>query len=440
MKKLNIFLFALLSSLTLTSCFEEEFDSPVMNTDPTFELSTSSADVVLLKDNMGSTAFTLSWNAPDYGVTNEAPMYDVLMNGVSYGVVKGETEMVFETGELNAWLLNNGFQPDEAQAADIHVTATVGTLQSTTSTQSVQFTAFADKLDLSTTWGLVGSATPNGWGDGPDTPFYKTSVENVLVTYVTLTDGEIKIRENNDWAVNYGDNEAAGADQTTKSGTLESGGGNIPMAAGTYMIEWNTSTLEYSIAPYTWGLVGSATPNGWGDGPDTPMTYDATTDTWKAYITLVDGEMKIRKNNDWGTNYGDNGLDGILDEGGDNIPVTAGSYYVIVDFKTLEYTMEAVGPWGLVGSATPNGWGDGPDTNFMKDFSNDSGWYVNNVTLVDGEIKVRRNNDWGVNYGDTGADGILDEGGDNIAISAGTYDFYLDFEGEGGVTLTITQK
>ena len=84
------------------------------------------------------------------------------------------------------------------------------------------------QLDLSSPWGVIGSAANNWGNDGPDLPFYTTDVSNVFVAYVTLTDGEIKFRENNDWGNNYGDNDT--------NGTLESGGANIPVSAGIYKI------------------------------------------------------------------------------------------------------------------------------------------------------------------------------------------------------------
>ncbi|WP_335964941.1 SusE domain-containing protein [Galbibacter sp. PAP.153] len=186
--------------------------------------------------------------------------------------------------------------------------------------------------DLLTTWGVVGDAAPNGW-DGPDAPFIKTDDPDVIVAYVNLTDGEIKFRENNDWASNYGD---TGAD-----GTLEDAGDNIKVTAGSYKIAFNTNELTYSLEPYSWGLVGDATPNGW-DGPDAPLTFDAATNTWNATTTLTDGEIKFRLNNDWGVNFGDNGTDGTIDNGGDNIPVTAGNYNITVNFDTLEYSLEAL--------------------------------------------------------------------------------------------------
>ena len=82
--------------------------------------------------------------------------------------------------------------------------------------------------------------------------------------------------------------------------------------------------------------------------------------------------------------------------------------------------------WGIVGSATLNGWGDAPDVKMIQDPCNEGVYIVYGVTLSDGEMKFRADDDWGVNLGDNGADGTTDSGGDNIAVSAGTYNITLD--------------
>jgi len=52
--------------------------------------------------------------------------------------------------------------------------------------------------------------------------------------------------------------------------------------------------------------------------------------------------------------------------------------------------------------------------------------------LVAGEIKFRANDDWALDYGDTGFDGTLEEGGDNIPIDeAGNYTIVLNLETPG---------
>jgi hypothetical protein len=89
-----------------------------------------------------------------------------------------------------------------------------------------------------------------------------------------------------------------------------------------------------------WGIVGDGTPNGW-DGPDTEM-FEIATNKFALYTELTDGFLKFRFNEDWGNNYGDTGADGILEAAGDNIPVTAGEYYITFDLDNLTYTIEAV--------------------------------------------------------------------------------------------------
>jgi hypothetical protein len=78
-----------------------------------------------------------------------------------------------------------------------------------------------------------------------------------------------------------------------------------------------------------WGLVGSATPNGW-NGPDVEM-YQTGPQEFSIYVELDSGELKFRFNEDWGNNFGDNGNDGTLEAGGANIPISAGTYFIVMD-------------------------------------------------------------------------------------------------------------
>lgn len=274
-------------------------------------------------------------------------------------------------------------------------------------------------------WGVVGSGY-NNWGAFADGLFYTTSEANVLVSYITLKDGEIKFRENNDWGNNLGDD---GAD-----GTLEPNGANIVVTAGTYKITLNLNDNTYSIEEYSWGVVGSGY-NNWGATPDAPFFYDFTTDTFKVGVRLIDGEIKFRQNNEWNVDFGDNGADGTLDGGGANIAVTAGHYVITLDFNNNTYTIEEGTLWGVVGSGYNDWGGAGPDFTFTE--YNPGLWIAENVTLIDGEIKFRINNDWGNNVGDDGADGTLETNGENIAVTAGTYTILLDYSDPSAPTYVI---
>ena len=101
--------------------------------------------------------------------------------------------------------------------------------------------------------------------------------------------------------------------------------------------------LNSAIGPASqWGLVGSATTNGW-DGPDMIM-YESGTEQYGIFAQLVSGEIKFRFNNDWGLNLGDNGGDGSLEEGGQNIAIAEdGGYYITLNRADNTYTITSVG-------------------------------------------------------------------------------------------------
>ena len=193
-----------------------------------------------------------------------------------------------------------------------------------------------------------------------------------------------------------------------------------------------------------WGLVGSAV-NGWGGtnrgfaaGNDVPFLSNGQDGMFRAVATLYDGEFKIREDNAWGLNYGDNGADGTLEQNGANIAISAGHY--VIDFDAVNFTITitpAGTVWGVVGSATLNGWGAAEDVKLVPDPCNDGVYIIKDVVLTDGEIKFRQDDAWGVNLGDDGADGTTEANGANIAVSAGTYDMTLDTVNG---TYTLTKK
>ena len=389
-------------------------------------LSLSDDNLILNEENAANEILTLTWTEPDFGFS-AAALYSVQIDvqGGDFSnpqiiSVGGAFDKTFTVEELNAKLLSLSMVPNEEGVASFRIKATLSEYQEIYSnTVNISVTPYSSLLDLSTSLGVVGSATPGGWGNENilDLPFYATATTNVYVAYVTLRNGEIKFRNNNDWSENWGDD---GAD-----GTLDSYGANIAVSAGTYKIEVNFSSMTYTMEEYSWGIVGSATTNGWG-GPDMMFHYNSFQDDWRAVVTLGDGEVKFRFNNDWAINYGDDGADGTMEANGANIAVSAGHYLVTMNLNTQSYTIEQMDVWGLVGSATANGW-DGPNEKFMPDFGiNEGYYYLTGAVLADGEIKVRQNDAWGVNYGDDGNDGTLELNGANIPVSAGTYNITLN--------------
>ena len=95
-----------------------------------------------------------------------------------------------------------------------------------------------------------------------------------------------------------------------------------------------------------------------------------------------------------------------------------------IDIESLNNSLNgSISDWGLVGDATQNGW-NGPD---MEMYETSSNVYELYADLLGNQMKFRFNEDWGVNFGDDGADGSLESGGANIVIPGdGVYHVILD--------------
>ncbi|MBC5772750.1 SusE domain-containing protein [Pontibacter sp. KCTC 32443] len=88
-------------------------------------------------------------------------------------------------------------------------------------------------------WGLIGDATPGGWAT--DTNMKYIHEEGVWKLTVPLTAGKIKFRLNDDWGVNYGDDD-------TSNNLLNQGGADISIAeAGTYDIVLDLENADGSV-------------------------------------------------------------------------------------------------------------------------------------------------------------------------------------------------
>ncbi|GEM53119.1 SusE domain-containing protein [Empedobacter brevis] len=330
------------SVFALSACNDDE---DIITLDPSTFVAPKLEDptsnsLILLEENAAETAMTFKWSAAEYGA-NTPPKYELQIDvkGGNFEKPKVITSTSSVTAnvtvkELNTTAIDLGLEPFKEGELEYRVISTVGTPGSQpliSNVNSLRVTPYP--TDLSTNWGIVGSATPNKW-DGPDIPFWKTETPNVFVAYADLIDGEIKFRQDNKWDLDYGDNDPI-------DGKLDKGGKNISVKAGSYKVTINLNDLIYKIEPYTWGLVGDATPNGW-EGPDVKLAYDGMEDAWSTIVTMKDGEFKFRLNNKWDVSYGGTDTPNVLtDENGANIKIKAGTYKVTANFNKKTYSVEA---------------------------------------------------------------------------------------------------
>jgi len=180
--------FSFVIALSLFSCDDEEFIQ--INENASTTLSLSAESVVMSEENAAEEILTVTWTEPNFGfqsATDYSLEVDLVGNDFSSAKVVAvgrDTSKVFTSEELNSLFLNLGATPMEINQVEMRLLVSLSDAQETyTQAVSLEATPFSSILDLSTNLGIVGSATPGGWGsdDIKDVPFYSTSENNVIV-------------------------------------------------------------------------------------------------------------------------------------------------------------------------------------------------------------------------------------------------------------------
>jgi hypothetical protein len=88
-----------------------------------------------------------------------------------------------------------------------------------------------------------------------------------------------------------------------------------------------------------------------------------------------------------------------------------GLYHVAIDMETMKVVVVPVQYWGLIGAATPGGWGDDTQIPAQAFDLNTMTYEVTDVTLTKGDFKFRYSGGWKVEL-----DTIIDLGGGNVGV------------------------
>ena len=158
-----------------------------------------------------------------------------------------------------------------------------------------------------------------GWSPATAPRLYGANFDGYYSGFSCL-DGGFKFTKGPDWP--FGEYNWGSFTSHPEGFTGEGGGDITCTVKDFYFIEANVAEGTLKATPTTWGIIGDATANGWDSDQD--MTWNAEKHCWCATITLTDGTIKFRANDGWDINFGGNPDN--LSAGGDNIPVTAGTY------------------------------------------------------------------------------------------------------------------
>jgi hypothetical protein len=257
---------------------------------------------------------------------------------------------------------------------------------------------------------MIGDAV-SGWS----TDVVMSTTDNVTYTLsnFTFTNGGAKFRQDAAWSINWGAN-------AFPTGTATQNGSNIPVIAGVYNVTFNRTTGAYSFATVAQGfdaisISGTAGP---GANADVSMlTVDGINYSLDNYA-LSAGTLVFRKDNSSAVSWGSASFPtGTATLGGAAMNVSPGTYDIKFNKTTGVYSF-SFATIGIIGSATPGGWG--ADT--LMSTTDGVNYTLEGATLIAGELKFRQNQSWTVNWGGSSfPSGTGSLNGNNIQVVAGTY-------------------
>ena len=314
MKNLFKYLVVALFSFAMMSC---ENDGEIA----TFELNTKgqvSADktsVVLNETSASNSAITFTWIDPIFSVeVAETKMLEFGKAGTNFTPSATLTlpadENILEIShlELNSLMGTIGLTPDQQAQVEVRLISKVNDANVFYSdVLALAVTPYTPNPDLvypkiNVPGGYAGAAGYQDWTPSNSPNLFSPEKNNQYrgFIFVTNPNSEFKFTINQDWAGDKGE-----ASSTGNTGVLvENGESNIKAAsAGTYYLKVDWAANTYSAAIANFGMIGDATPTGWGS--DTDFVYNPATKNWEiASIALTtSGVFKFRANDDWAMKF-----------------------------------------------------------------------------------------------------------------------------------------
>lgn len=336
---------------SLISC-EDEQDLSYLTPEGSFQIltPTSGDEVVLSATTPLNPGLSLSWEDAKYGSTPTEITYEIEIDktGDDFDTPftissTTNTYITINSDALNGAVATVGLTPFSQGSIDVRIKSSVGSQSSEVQYSNVinyLVTPYSTELPK-----LAVAGNHQGWNP-PTAPRIASSAFGATdyEGYMMLDGGFKFVAPDAVGNFNWGNTDYG--DDGSFTGTLvETGESDCSAVSGYYRVRANPTTGTYNVAPVSWGIIGAATPTGWGS--DTDLIYNPTTKKLEiTSIALVPGAFKFRGNNDWGNGFdlGTVNADGYLVDGGDlTFSGPAGNYKVILDLSNpRRYTYELI--------------------------------------------------------------------------------------------------
>ena len=317
MKNIFKILFATILGVFLSSCDRDDTLAVAdLKTNPDIISSLSATSYVINDTNLTNTFETIVFKKANFGVNVETEnQLELALAGTSFakpinlGVTTSDNYVKLTYQELNNALINLGLVPNTPADVEVRVKSNIksGNTNPTyvySSPISFKVTPFkANPDDLFPSLAVPGNyGGASGYADwSPDNAprLYSANKDDKYAGFVWMnqTNPEFKFTYAKEgWGNNKGDT----SDPNTYN-SLAKDGPNVKgsYANSTYFIKVDWAGNTYSLAEANMGIIGEATPTGWGS--DTKLTFNPTTKKFEiASIALAGGKVfKFRNNDSW---------------------------------------------------------------------------------------------------------------------------------------------
>ncbi|MDR1120166.1 MAG: SusE domain-containing protein [Dysgonamonadaceae bacterium] len=321
--KLIKYILAVLFITTVAACSDLEKEKALEN--PAAPALASHENIIINANNLSETT-TFRWQPADFGYPAVVQYSLLAQVGSGAPVFVSSTyndSIALKLTELNNAVISAGATVGVENKVIFTVSATISEAYQKAVSLPVEVTV--TPYEPQPAW-IYAVGEFQGWNRTGGYSLISVHDDGIYIGYINFPGAAspFLILPNNedDWNHKWGSDDGATL--------IEDGGADIKSpGAGYHKITANLTNLTIQMIPYSWGIIGSATPGGWDN--DTGMSWDYEALVWKVTVDLKGGEeFKLRLNNDWDTNYGI--TDGAVVAGGNNIPVAEdGTYLVIFD-------------------------------------------------------------------------------------------------------------
>ena len=452
---LKILLAASILVVSITACKKQV--NPFFANGTAVTLSTNQTAISPTPADSLSTVLTLNWTNPGYATDSANQKFIVEMDSSGRNFahevtfeVDGSLTASFTAKQINDALLSWGFAFGQAYPVDFRITSSYknNNEQYVSNVITLQITPYVVPPKVvppsSKTLFLVGDATAGGWGNPVPVPAEEfTRLDSVTYEGTFFLNGGkqyLLLPVDGDWSHKYSvaDNSITGLSAGGSFGADLSSNFPGPAVTGMYTIKVDFQHGIFTVTQVSqYGLLYvPGDYQGWTPATAPTLGSPNNDGNYEGYVNIPTGgtyQFKLTTTPDWSNALGDGG-GGTLSASGGNLTVPGGGYYHIVA-NTVNNTWSATATtWSMIGSFSASGWSN--DIDMTYDPGNND-WTGTITTVAGDQFKFRANHDWGLNYGDTHADGSLDPGGDNINIGAGTHTITLYLDNPGYYTYKI---